>query len=219
MPKILLTLLVIIIFSGFAQAQFSKGSLLVGGELSFSGSTATTTNNQQNQNQHSGNFNVSIGKAISENSVFGVNLSYIPFTSSNYNPYGYAGTFRTNTYIIGVFYRKYKSLGKDFYLFGEAGAGYSSTNSNFTDSLGAKQPTGTTNGGQLSFMPGIAYKISKKFFIEITVPDILFVSYSNSHANNPNPSIYYFSSNSFSISTSLNSNPLSALGIGFRLNL
>jgi len=218
MTRILLTVFVITFFCSVANAQFTKGSLLIGGELSFSGSTSTT--DQQNQNQHSGNFNVSLGKAINENSVFGINLTYIPYTSSNsYYPYNLFGTFRTNSYVIGVFYRKYKSLGKDFYLFGEAGAGFTTSSSNFTDSLGVKQSTASTNGGQLSFMPGIAYKISKKFFIEITVPNILFFSFSSAHTNNPSPVSYTFKTSSFSVSTSLNSNPLSALGIGFRLNL
>jgi len=86
MTRILLTLLVILSFSMLANAQFKKGSLLVGGELSFS--SYKTNNSQINQNQHSGYFNASLGKALGENSVFGINLTYAPFSSNNYYPYG-----------------------------------------------------------------------------------------------------------------------------------
>ena len=74
MPRILLAILMILSFPCLSHAQFSKGSLLVGGELAYS--SYSTNDNNPVQSSHSGNFNVSIGKSISENTVFGINLTY-----------------------------------------------------------------------------------------------------------------------------------------------
>jgi hypothetical protein len=208
----------ILSFSFLANAQFSKGSLLLGGELSFSGYASNYNGNDQNT--HQGNFNISLGKAISENSVFGINLTYSPYSQSNYYQF-YSGplAYKRNTYGIGIFYRKYKTLGNEFYLFGEAGAGYIFSNESGTDNLGVKQITGSGNGGQINFIPGIAYKVSQKLFLEISIPYIILASYNNSHTDYQNAPSQNSKNNSFVISTSLNGNPLSALGFGFRLNL
>lgn len=122
MNRFLLTLLTILFFSGFANAQFTKGALLVGGELSYSQSSSET-GGTTDQNVHTGVFNISVGKAMDENTVIGINLTYSG--SKEIIP----DVNRQNFYGISIFYRKYKSLGKDFYLFGEAGAGYGYQNS------------------------------------------------------------------------------------------
>lgn len=218
MNRILHTLLLIFLFFPKTHAQFSKGSLLVGGQLAYE--SYSTNSNGSVQNTHSGNFNVSMGKAISENSLVGINLSYSPFSESNYfqnsvSPLAY----KRNFFGIGIFYRKYRTLGKEFFLFGEAGASYTFSNETGTDSLGVTQLTGSGNGGQIYFMPGIAYKVSKKFFVEITIPNIFLVQFNQTHSNYPMAYSGNTKNDQFSISTSLNSNPLFSLGIGFRLIL
>ena len=75
MSRFLLTLLTILLFSCLANAQFSKGSLLVGGELSYS-ENSYSANGATDQNMHTGVFNLSLGKAMNENTVFGINLTY-----------------------------------------------------------------------------------------------------------------------------------------------
>ena len=60
---------------------------------------------------------------MNENTIAGINLSYLPSSSTNYpNLREYPLKYRNNGYSAGVFYRKYKSLGKEFFLFGEASA-------------------------------------------------------------------------------------------------
>jgi len=212
MNKILLTLTIVLFFSGLANGQLIKGNLMVGGELSYSQSS-NQANGTTNQNVHSGVFNLSLGKVMNENTVIGVNLTYsgakeiIPYLS------------KSNVYGIGVFYRKYKSLGKEFYLFGEAGAGYAYSNNKGTDTAGAWKVFGTTSTGRIYLTPGIAYQAAKKLFIEITIPAILSAEYTIFKNNNVDPAQISVKSSSFNISTSLNSSPLSNLGIGFRLML
>lgn len=219
MTRMLLILAVIFSFSCSANAQFSKGSVLLGGQLSFSG--YTNNNSYGDQNTHSGNFNISLGKATGENAVMGINLFYSPYTNNNY----YNGNipvkvaYSNNGYGIGVFYRKYKSLGKEFYLFGEAGVEYSGSTESGKNDSAVKVISGSGSGGSIYITPGIAYKISKKFFLEITIPDIFLVSFEN----HTTTSQYYYpqttKNNQFTVSTSLNASPLSNLGIGFRLIL
>jgi hypothetical protein len=220
MPRIFLSLLIILSFSLLSNAQFSKGSLLVGGDLSFSSRTTSDNGSNTSQSYRSGFFYVSLGKAISENAVLGVNLTYSPYSVTNLYPNSLNTLgYKSNSYVFGIFFRKYKPLGKEFFLFGEAGAGFNLQNDTGKDSLGVVQLSGSGSGGQINFMPGVAYKVSKKFFIEITIPNIFLVQFNSSHENYPNAVPSDAKYHLFNISTSLNSNPLSALGIGFRLNL
>jgi len=219
MARILLTLFVFLSLSSISNAQLSKGSLLLGGTLSYSGNSGTYTGSDQDS--HTGYFNVSLGKAIGESSVFGVNLNYTLYHTSNYYYQGIQGpiTYKNNTYSIGIFYRKYKSLGKDFYLFGEAGAGYDGSNLSGTDNSGNKDLSGTGYGGHVNFYPGIDYKISNKFFLEISIPNLFFVQYLHTNTTDQNTIPPNSKNDQFAITTSLSSGPLDALGIGFRLIL
>jgi hypothetical protein len=212
MNRIILTLLTILFFSGLANAQFSKGNFLLGGTLSYSTSSSSGTSTGTEYNAYGGFFNVSLGKAVNENSVFGINLTY------GFNKYA-AVYNKTNYYSIGVFYRKYKSLGKDFYLSGEAAAGYNGSNSYGTDNSGNQYLSGNTNGGFISFYPAIDYKISKKFFLEISMPSLFTVSYSSTKSTDPNLNPQTSTGSQFGIATSLSANPLNALAVGFRLIL
>ncbi len=220
MTRLPLIFLVIFSCSYSANAQLSKGSYLLGGQLSFSSTTNSYPSYYplQDQKSNSGNFEISIGKVIRENAVLGINISYNPY-SYNYEYYGNIAEplrYSNNGYSIGIFYRLYKGLGKDFFLFGEAGASYTGSTQSGKDSTGSKVLSGSGSGGSVYVMPGISYKISKKFYLELTIPDIFNVTYNSTKttASQQTEKI-----DQFNISTSLNANPLNALGIGFRLIL
>ena len=216
MTRIILSIIILISFSTIANAQFTKGSALIGGTLSYSSNNSTYSYTSRETSNNVGNFNIAVGKAIRENAVFGINLNYQPSTYSY--PAG-SGEFKNtiNNYGIGIFYRLYKNLGKEFYLFGEAGGGYIGFSSNTKDSLGNKLATGSGNGGQIYLSPGIAYKISKKFFLELSIPQMFSVSYS-SNKSTTDPG-FSSKSDAFNVNLNLNSNPLNSLGLGFRLVL
>jgi hypothetical protein len=218
MNKILLTGLIFLSFSFLANAQFSKGSILLGGSINYSDSKYTSnvpSSPEQKYNQ--ANFSVSAGKAISENAVVGLILGYATSSTTNYSEFPYGPQpFRTNEYSIGVFYRKYKGLGKDFYLFGEADAFYSGGNQSTKDSTGSKISSVNSNGGSAAFQLGISYKISKKFMLDLSLPSLFSVSYSSNKSSSQGVTT---SNDQFAISTSLTSSPLSNLAIGFRLIL
>ena len=215
MTRILLSILITLFFFS-ASAQFNKGDLLIGGTLSYSSSKITSPNSFGEQKYENGFFNISLGKAIKENVIFGINLTYEPnINTSNYG-YGLVTT-RIDDYTIGVFYRMYKNLGKDFYIFGEAGAGYNGSTTSTKDSTGNKLSTGTGYGGNIYLTPGIAYKISKKFFLELSIPQLFSASYSTN--NTKTGSVTTATTDQFYVNANINSNPLNSLGIGFRLVL
>jgi hypothetical protein len=215
MNRIILSLiLALFIFS--ANAQFQKGNILLGGDLSYSGNKSTSQNYSGEAKYNTGNFDISLGKAIKENAVVGINLGFQPLTNT-YNTGVGLYTEKTNNYSIGIFYRVYKSLGKDFYIFGEAGGGYTGSTTNTKDTTGNEISTGSGNGGNLYFSPGIAYKVSNKFFIELSIPQIFTIHYASS--NTKTGSVTTETDKGFTAGVNLSSNPLDALGIGFRLVL
>ncbi|HEY8734447.1 MAG TPA: hypothetical protein VIL90_07785 [Puia sp.] len=213
MSRALLTAL--IVFSFFAaDAQFNKGDVLIGGNLFYSSNKQTPFNDPNFQKSNNGYYNLSIGKSVSENKVFGVNLFYQSYARDYQSGYGII-TDKMDNYGIGIFFRQYKNLGKEFYIFGELAGGYSGSTSSSVDSTGKKISTGTGYGGSISITPGIAYKISKHFMLEITIPQIFSAAYSSSKTKSGSATIQ--SGDSFGINTNISSNPLTSLGIGFRL--
>ncbi|HEV3222094.1 MAG TPA: hypothetical protein VGZ90_04410 [Puia sp.] len=215
MTRILLSLLIIFSFYS-ANAQFNKGDVLIGGTLLYSSNKTTTPYNPSDQKNNYGDINISLGKAIKENTLFGIFINYQPSTNITNYVFGPI-TIRTDNYGIGVFYRMYKSLGKEFYLFGEAGGGFNGSTTSTKDSTGNKISTGTGYGGSIYISPGIAYKISKKFFLELSVPQIFSLAYTSS--NTKSGSVTTGKNDSFVVNANLSSNPLNSIGIGFRLVL
>ena len=215
MRKILSVLLVLLTFSTISKAQISKGSVLLGGQISYS-RYKTTGQLYQDQNASNAIFNISAGKAIKENTILGINLSYSPYTTDNYYGITYAPlNFSSFTYTVGIFYRKYQKLGSEFYFFMEAGIAYIGSKEKGNDkNSGNEILIGTGSGGQLTGMPGIAYKVSKKFLVELTIPNIINIQYSS---NSTTVGGVTSKNEQTTITTSLNSTPLNAVGIGFRV--
>jgi hypothetical protein len=216
MARMLLSIVCFLSLSLFANAQFTKGSALLGGLVSFSSNQSSSDYTPEKSGTKNGNFNISLGKAVRENAVLGIFVNY------QYMEYKYGITngpykISSNGYGIGVFYRLYKNLGKEFYLFGEAGGGYQGGNSTNYDSLGQKSSSGNSYGGQIYLYPGIAYKISKKFFVELSIPQLFNINYSSTKYESGTATVS--TNDNFYINANLNSNPLSSLGFGFRLIL
>jgi len=228
MTRILLILVPFISFSLVTSAQFKKNNILLGGQLSYSYNSSSNnqppgyyTNNDSKVN--SGNITISLGKAFNENTVVGINLSYLPTSIHNYQAYGPAPLeYKNNGYAVGIFYRKYKNLGKEFYLFGQGSASYNWSDPSGKDSTGKKLFSGSSWGAGINLFPGIAYRISKHFFLELSIPDLFVASYYKSNTANQYGTVNEVlttKNDQFTISSSLSSNPLDALGIGFRLIL
>lgn len=214
-------------FSFIVDAQFKKNDILLGGQLYYTYNSVTNTyanvvypsGDYKNSN---GNITISTGKAINENTLFGIDLSYMATSSTNYPSLNgdILLKLKTNGFSAGIFYRKYKSLGKEFFLFGQISASYGWSNTSGKDSIGQELISGSTSMISANLYPGIAYRVSKHLFLELTIPSLINIGYAKSNSSSHEQNLSQSNKNDqFSISTSLSSNPLNALGIGFRLIL
>ena len=224
------TLLIIVFFipcSLVVNAQFKKNDILLGGQLSYTYNSSSSYEpsgyyTASDQKMNYGNITVSLGKAVNENTLIGIDLSYLPSSSTNAVTNGTpAFKYQNNGYAVGIFFRKYKSLGKEFFLFGQGSASYGWSDQTGKDSAGKKIASGSSWNAGIDLFPGIAYRISKHFFLELSIPDLFVVRYTKGHSTNQYDinDTQTSKNDQLLISSSLSTNPLTDLGIGFRLIL
>jgi hypothetical protein len=219
--KILLTTAILFCFAWTSNAQLNEGNYLLGGSLSYSNAKNTSTPNDD----YTGNYfgaNVQIGRLVKNNTVLGVIISY---SNSNSHLTGYPDSNynKGNAISAGVFYRKYKRLIKDLYFFGELDGVYSHSKSDQNNSNYYYYITKTSSdGGTVSFVPGISYAVCNKLYIELLMPNILAASYVHSttaYTSGVPPILTSGKGNNFSLNANLNFNLLSNFGIGFKFLL
>lgn len=209
--KILLSFALLFFAAINTNAQIRKGTYLLGGSVSYN-TANNTINSSKNQSLYT---NIQFGKFIKDNSAAGVIFSYgfSNLGSSN----------KTNLYSAGVFYRKYKSLAKGFYFFGELEGVYNySKNTQGIFEIGNNAQRYTSNGASVSFTPGVSYSIFKKIQMELLMPGIISVSYGRLKTENITPSTTSVSSeksNNFSASANFNSSLLNNFAVGFKFIL
>lgn len=216
MKQTFLLVTIITLFSITASAQIKKGSTLLGGQFFYNNSNVDWNTAQPDQTNKFGNFGISAGRALKENSVLGLYVSYGHARARN----NYNGAVFTNStadlYNAGVFFKKYKKLAKNFYFFGELGTGYVGRNQSQADVSGANEVKIKSSGGELYLTPGFSYSVLKKLQIEILIPGIAEIQYSVTKTTSLNNNS---KENDFHISSNLNSSLLNSVGIGFRFIL
>lgn len=212
--KVLLSIAFIFFGTTVANAQINDGRYLLGGSISY-----THQNDAQNSNYKNSYFysNIQFGKVLKDNTVAGIILSYGNGNSDNNI------SNKASKYGAGVFYRKYKSVAKGFYLFGEADALYSYTkNTQGNFQIGNNGTRYISNLGSLSFTPGLSYSIFKRVQIELIMQDLVSLSYGvskNEATNIGSSTISSAKSNNFSASINVNSSLVNNFGIGFKFLL
>ncbi|MEO8109168.1 MAG: hypothetical protein ABI594_04005 [Ginsengibacter sp.] len=122
----------------------------------------------------------------------------------------------------GLFYRKYKSPGKNFYAFGEINATYSHTNND----LAYFNPAGQSLYAKsylisMYFIPGVSYSVCKNLQVELSMPNIAYISYQHMSTIEKYlpPTALPQKKNTFSANANLSTNLLSNFGIGFKFFL
>ncbi len=193
-----------------ANAQIEKGTFMLGGQASynkqeFSGIFPGSENaTEQNHNKSTGLINLSAGYAISKNNIVGLTLLYSPEKEG--------GTiWRTKG--IGLFYRGYKPLGNNFYFFGQGDALYT----RYKTSLEGP-PTlykNESSSGGLSFTPGISYQVLRNVHLELSIPNIVNINQSKTEVTTSETQTSTYKS--FMVHSSLQSNVLENLGVGFKV--
>lgn len=191
------------------NAQIKKGAVLLGGQISNYTNTSDLSRTTTDQKSTNGVFNISAGKAWKENTVWGLNLSYYPssLNAFNNNTANYMYN-KQKQYTAGIFYRQYKPLARNFYVFAQAGVDYTTLHVTALYLPSNSKETSTQRGGDIYLTPGISYNIWKKLQVEILIPGIVNVNY-----------IHNANYNSFSFNTNLNPVSLNAVAVGFRFIL
>ena len=198
--------------TAIANAQIEKRSTIIGGQVYYYDSNIDYSTNQRSEKNRNTVFDVSAGKAFKRNDVFGVNLAYSPASTRNvYNGIEYVNT-DVDAYNAGVFYRRYKSLAKDFYFFLESELSYLHSKQVNTDSVGANVYTSKQSGMAFVLTPGISYRIYKKLHLELLIPNIVTIRYTATKATMPAVTL---KQKQFVANTSLNANSPFYFGVGF----
>lgn len=114
------------------------------------------------------------------------------------------------------FIKKYKLVGKGFYVFGDLRGGYYYTeNKNNNINISSVENTQKTHTANVSIFPGIAYKWNNRFLLEVRTGDLISIGYSRSIDTNSGNN-EKFVSNNFSLNSSLGIGFLQNFGIGVR---
>ena len=213
MIKILSIISIAVLCSGTSFSQINKGSTSIGGEFYFHSADDNDQLSQGKSKLRNGSINFSIGKAVRENSVLGIDLLYSPSSQKNYQTGNNYSNQKSNTYGAGIFYRQYKKLAKDFYFFGEPSLSFT-TNHSTIDQVGGPQLTNNRWSTALfTFAPGISYKVLRSFYLDVQIPQLLSLQYASYRERGLNSDV---KRKEFSAYTSFNNTFLQNLGIGFR---
>lgn len=202
-----------------SQAQIKKGAILLGGNVGF----ATQTNSPTNQGgsfiskQTSVSVSPIFGKAVKENLVVGADIT------ADYSKNTYSSGYNTQKSITtgaGVFIRKYKYLGNNFYLFGQGRLGANYISQEYTYLQASTLVKSEIKGYAISagFYPGISYAINNRLQLETGFNNLVYINYSHTKATNQYNGPSEYKSNSFSLGSSLSSFSSFTVGVRFLLN-
>ncbi len=219
MTKIL-TLTTALITCGFiAKAQIKKDAVLLGGQISFYDSKSSNSNTLPNTKNNYAFFNLSVGKAIKQNTVVGVYGGYGKNKSESIQTSSSSNKATSTSSSAGVFYRSYKPLGKHFYFFGQINAGYSGYKQEFENKVigSVITNTHTENGAELGLTPGVSYQVYKKLQLEVLIPSFAGIRYATTKDWGTNSTSTKGSL--FQFNTSLNGGLFNGLAVGFKFVL
>lgn len=180
--KKLYVLFFTVLICSITQAQTKQGDILLGANLGYNNQGYSTNGGTISPNSsnsyNSFNGGLSFGKAVKDNLVLGLNLGYSHYSQA-YNP----GTATDgNGFNAGIFLRKYKPLGGNFYLFGEVALSGSYTHNSQAEQAGSQLTADITHmyGFSFQFFPGLAYALGPKWQLEAELPSFFSIMYTHS---------------------------------------
>ena len=203
----------------FTHAQIKKDAVLLGGQVSVYSSKPSGNSASPKTNNNNIFLNLSVGKAIKENTVIGLYGGYGQGKNENIYSISASNISTSTTTSAGIFYRKYKSLGKNFYFFGELNAGYRGYKQEYENRvIGAITTSADTeNGVELGLTPGISYRLFKKLQLEVLMPSFAGLRYATT--KNSGSNITTTKGSLFQLSSNLNSGLLNNMALGFKFVL
>jgi hypothetical protein len=203
-----------------AVAQFQKGDRLLGVSFGISsGKQEQEGNTNGESKQFSSSFFFNYGFATNDNTVWGgfiaPNYSSISSDGLNSNKQTTKGLGAS----AGMFVRKYKNLGKNFYLLGQGdfSVGYTSQKTTYQTPAQPKT-TGKQTNITLSISPAISYLYNNKWFFELQFQNLanLGYSYSRNKIENPGFAPIITSNSNFGLNSSMSLGALQNYGVGIK---
>lgn len=205
------------------HAQIRKGSIFLGGGISFGNQKIEMSGSGfgvPSQTTKLTIINPAVGIAIKDNLIIGINLTYsdakqtVPSNNNSTLTIKQAGG--------GLFIRKYFPIAERFYLFGEGGLGYLHQEQEQIDAFGSGSNTNSAKGYSinLNLYPGVSYAITKRFFLELGLNNLLAAKYESltlSSRSTYSPSVTNGTAKTFSLTSSLSN--ASEISIGARFIL
>lgn len=158
MKKLIVMAAVALFGTQVAKAQFSKGDVILGGNLNVTTTSQKVKDTDNKTTNTSFGISPKVGVALNPNWVIGV------FARSEFSNFKNAADVKTKTTNItpGVFVRNYHMIGESkFAFFAEANAGYHFGTDKTDDTKTAKY-----NGFSVRVLPGITYFVNKHFMLE-----------------------------------------------------
>lgn len=181
-----------------SNAQFSKGTILLGGDL-----FANSYHSKDGANEYkTSGFGLSpvFAVAIKDNRFFGVSLSYGHSKNDQPSPYP---NQKADYYGASIFYRSYKPVLKKLNAFVQSGIQVNHGKTKVTQGTDYYY-TDKNFSASLNVTPGISLAVSKKLFLETGLNNIVSLGYQHTKTTGNNPTgIIDRSSNGFNISSSL----------------
>jgi hypothetical protein len=207
-----------ILLCTIVQAQINKGAIMIGGNVGYSEQSGKSSGALVTTKMESWNVNPSFGKAIKDNLVLGLDINYGHSHYDNGDPSYDNGT---NNYKAGVFLRRYKPIGNNFYLFIQSMFSVSYTHGTASYQNGNNIPyTHDDNkefGLAFQIYPGISYAINRKWQLETGLPNFLSAAYNHSKdvVSNTGQPDQSSSGHSFQISSSLTGSNQFTVGVRY----
>ncbi|MBO9731818.1 MAG: outer membrane beta-barrel protein [Chitinophaga sp.] len=158
MKKLIVLAAVALFGTQVAKAQFSKGDVILGGNLNVSTRTDKAKDADKKDTETKFGISPKVGVALNSNWVVGL------FADTKFGSHKTILDAKTKTFDItpGVFVRNYHMIGQSkFAFFAEANAGYHFGNTKLNDNK-----VSTVNGFSVNVLPGITYFVTKHFMVE-----------------------------------------------------
>lgn len=219
--KIFYLLISAVLFCPLVQAQIKKGDIVLGGNVGYSDQSSSANPFPANGGKSDNlSINPSIGKAIKDNMVVGIDLSYSRYTYSSGAP-SITTSGVSNAYETGVFVRRYKPLGNNFFLFAQTtfmvNYFHGTSNTPAVNGNPGYENDDKSIGVGFQFYPGIAYAINRHWQLETELPNLFSASYNHSRfrTSTTGQPDQDGSSHSFTISSSLTGNNEFAVGVRY----
>jgi hypothetical protein len=192
-----------------SNAQFKKGSVLLGGDVGFGRQKSTEGSIFSNSSNFS--FSPTVGIASKDNFFQGIQLNFI----SSKSDYSSTNGNKSSSYGAAYFLRKYKSIFGKFSGFIQAGVWGDFRK---TQERGFVVWDMNTFTASLSISPGINFPITKNVYLETGFSNIASVYYQSSKRESSGGSTLTSKANSFGVSTNLSASG-NGLYFGFRIIL